>query len=284
MISVVVCSRLLEDYNRLEKNIISTIGNCEFELIRIDNGSNKYSIAAAYNEGIKQANYSFLLFIHEDVHFHTSNWGAIFLKIFKEDEKIGLIGIAGSRIKTKTPTAWWENTRENLVMNLIQQFPDGQKERIQFGFEDQADTEVVCVDGVLLAMRKTMNIEFDERLTGFHNYDQAISMRCREKGFKIVVTKNVLIEHFSVGNKDKNWLRSNSKFYDLYKTYLPCSVEGKIIANKEKAYSHYRLMLNYKGKGERLKLLSYFLQAICFDPFNKSYYREGYKIFERSFK
>ena len=133
MISIVICSIHEGQFNQLKDIIESTIGNVQFELLRIDNSKNDFTIAEAYNEGIKQSTYPFLLFIHEDISIHTSNWGKILLKVFEKDKKIGLIGIAGSKIKTNTPTAWWENTRENLVMNLIQQFPDAEKKEYNLG-------------------------------------------------------------------------------------------------------------------------------------------------------
>src|SRR5690606_8833613 len=43
-------------------------------------------------------------------------------------------------------------------------------------------------------------------------------------GKKIIVTDEILIEHFSEGKLDKSWYTSTSKFHKLYRNDLPISV------------------------------------------------------------
>src|SRR6478609_8828248 len=101
MISIVICSVQESYFVSLEINIHETIGEIDYEIIKIGNVVEKLSIAQAYNQGIEKSKFEFLLFIHEDIIFHTSNWGEILLSIFRANSKIGLIGIAGTKYKSR---------------------------------------------------------------------------------------------------------------------------------------------------------------------------------------
>lgn len=74
MISCIICSRTSTISNELMQNISSTIG-CEYEIITIDNSTNKHNIFQAYNEGIRRAKGEYLCFMHDDILYHTENWG-----------------------------------------------------------------------------------------------------------------------------------------------------------------------------------------------------------------
>lgn len=261
MISIVICSLHEGQFNRLQDNILSTIGNVQFELLRIDNGKNTYTIAEAYNEGISKAQYPYLVFVHEDVLFHTEAWGKKLLEYFENDQRIGLIGLAGSKIKTSIPSSWWENEKENQVMNIIQHYPNGKKERILFGFTEKPLTEVILIDGVFIAMRKT-KLNFDERLKGFHNYDQSISLKNRKAGYKNFVTNEIVIEHYSIGNKDRCWLKSNIELSKLYQKDLPQTLRGKKVTKSQRAYSYLRLYKNYRGVGDKRNAIKTFFKFL----------------------
>ena len=76
MLSIVICSVLPERLLQISQNIHDTIG-VEYEIIAIDNKEKKWPIARAYNEGACQARYPFLFFVHEDVKFHSQDWGSV---------------------------------------------------------------------------------------------------------------------------------------------------------------------------------------------------------------
>ncbi|NJW53654.1 glycosyltransferase [Salinimicrobium oceani] len=261
-ISIIICSKkgILE--KNFRKNIEATVGSVH-EIITIDNSTNRYNIFEAYNLGIRKSKFSYLLFIHEDVLIHTPKFGEILLDYFKNNEEIGLIGLAGSRIKTKIPSSWWEHERENQVMNIIQHYPNGKKEKILFGFTEKPLSEVVLIDGVFMAMRKT-DISFDERLAGFHNYDQSISLRSRKAGYKNFVTNEILLEHYSIGTKDQSWLKSNEQFSALYHDDLPQALNGRKITKDERGYTYFRLYSNYRGFGDKKNAAKAFFKYLYF--------------------
>lgn len=224
MISIIICSRKKSIPTQLVQNINRTIG-IKSELIIIDNSENIYSIFEAYNKGILESKGDYLCFIHDDVIFHTENWGTIINKVFESDSKIGLIGVAGSRVKSKMPSAWWECCQEDLQINIIQHFPDRNEEHWQKGSIENV-VNVAIIDGVFMVARKTNGIYFSKKLKGFHNYDMNLSFEYLKRGFKIVVTNDILIEHYSLGTLNKSWYISTLNLHKIYNKMLPLNLSN----------------------------------------------------------
>jgi glycosyltransferase involved in cell wall biosynthesis len=231
MISLIICSRSAVINNELSVNIESTVG-CPSELIIIDNSENKYSIFEAYNLGISRSKGKYLCFMHDDILLHTNNWGLILLEIFQENEKIGLVGVAGAKIKTKVPSAWWNCPEEEKVMNILQHFNEkkGVKHKWEIGFKNNSNKEeVIAIDGVFMVARKDPRIKFNTTMQGFHNYDLNMSFEYLKYDYKILVTNEILIEHFSNGRMDKAWVNSTFQLHNIYKKILPLKTDNVLI-------------------------------------------------------
>lgn len=229
-ISIIICSRTKILTPGFLENIKSTVG-CDYELITIDNSQNQYSIFEAYNLGIKKSNGEFLCFIHDDIWFHTDNWGVISQNIFNKYNKLGLLGVAGAKLKTKMMSPWWNCHYNQQVINIIQHNKNAEPEKTMVGFDENSEAEVVVIDGVFMALRKSMNIRFSEVMAGHHNYDLNISFECKKIGYQIMVTNQILIEHFSSGMLNKDWLSSTYKIHKIYKSILPLEVKPHILKN-----------------------------------------------------
>lgn len=225
MISVIICSRKKEINEGLLSNIANTIG-CKYELIIVDNSDNKYSIFEAYNFGIKKSKGDFFCYVHDDVLFHTKDWGQEVLKIFEHDKKIGLIGVAGAKIKTRMPSTWWDCPEQFKIINIIQHFKSGIVEHLHQGWNEVDAEEVVVVDGVFMIGRNIDEIYFSKLLTGFHNYDLNLSLEYIKCNYKIIVTNKILLEHFSQGELNTSWCQSTIKIHDLYSDILPIKVSS----------------------------------------------------------
>jgi len=219
MISIIICSKKEVITDELRKNISETIGS-DYELIVIDNSLTSYTIFEAYNMGIAKSRGSILCFMHDDIAIHSKNWGSIANNIFEADLRIGLIGIAGAKTKTKMPSAWWDCAERNRVVNIIQHSHD-RKERQEYGFNGKNIQEVVVIDGVFMMMRKSTNLLFDTTIGRFHNYDLNISIEHCLNNYKVMVTNEILIEHFSQGSINIEWYVSSMRLQELYGRYLP---------------------------------------------------------------
>ena len=117
MISLIICSRRVNIPESLKQNIELTIG-VEFEFVIINNSEKKYSISSAYAEGVCRSKGDILCFMHDDILFHTKNWGESIVRYFNDYPMAGMIGVVGSHFMPKLPSAWWDN--EALEGHLLQ--------------------------------------------------------------------------------------------------------------------------------------------------------------------
>ena len=224
MISLIICSRQPDIPQLLKDNIAETIG-VEYELVVIDNSKNQFSIFQAYNEGVCRARYPYLCFMHEDILFHTQNWGKNVVEHFK-DEKVGLIGVAGGHYMADCPSSWNSTLvySENYLMSSIE---NGLKETTHFNrlsYFNGLSVEVVAVDGVWFCTPKSLfkKAKFDDQtFKGFHCYDLDICFQVRNTGHKVLVVSDVLIEHFSGGNWNIEWFENLLLFFNKWKECLP---------------------------------------------------------------
>ena len=266
MLSIIICSRTQIISNDLSENIKDTVG-CEYELIVIDNSENTYSIFEVYNLGIDKSTGDYLCFIHDDILFHTTGWGNTIKRVFSEDKQIGLIGVAGAKSKTKMPSLWWSCPQEDKIASLIQHIPDRETERWNSGFEKEFLVEVVAVDGVFMAMRKDDRIRFNPEMTGFHNYDLNLSFECKKLGYKIMVTNEILIEHFSLGTIKGEWVESSYQLYTLYKNSWSFGLVNKK-TNKKQEIANALWFINESLKFKKYKIaLSIWKELFYLNPF-----------------
>ncbi|MFM6994724.1 MAG: glycosyltransferase [Sediminibacterium sp.] len=222
MLSIIICSQSKLLCKQLVANIRKTIG-IPFDLEIITDAA---SITQAYQKGLKNRKQDFCLFLHEDVLFHTKGWGKSLLNYFKSDPLLGLIGVAGAKTHTFVPSAWWDCAEKDKVIRLLQHKLDAQKEDQNQGFDGTNLVEVAVVDGVFMALRKEVGAHFDQALFGFHGYDLDISLAVQEKGYKVAVMQDVLLEHFSLGNLHLGWLNAILQVHRKHKLVLPLAKGG----------------------------------------------------------
>lgn len=222
MLSIIICSKTPYINPVLEKNIQETAG-IEYELIAIDNSKNEFSIFSAYNSGIKRSIYPNICFVHGDVLFKTNNWGSLVCRHL-DDKNVGIIGIAGGDLVTKVPAPW---SVSGIAKNFIQS-DSSTKRRSDIHFDQKKygsiNQEVVLLDGVWLCMRRKIfeKIRFDDiTFSGFHVYDIDICLQAKMSGYKNFVIYDIVIEHFSHGLRNKEWVMNMLKVFKKWKSILP---------------------------------------------------------------
>jgi glycosyltransferase involved in cell wall biosynthesis len=220
MISIVICSINQEFFNQVEQSVATTIG-LPYEIIRINNTVTNFGICKAYNEGAKKAKYDYLCFMHEDILFKSNNWGNILVDFFNARADVGLIGVAGSTYKSLVPSMWAQGLFNTDYRNIIQRYKDGvpvSEANIKKGFN-----EVQTLDGVFLFTKKKIwgNHAFDEdNFDKFHCYDLDFSLQVGQH-HKLFVCNEILIEHFSSGSLNKDWVEYSIRLSEKWKHRLP---------------------------------------------------------------
>jgi hypothetical protein len=110
-------------------------------------------------------------------------------------------------------------------MNVVQFYKDSLRNSIHFFINpfNENKAEVVALDGVFLAMTKGVWNEnkYDEKLLKkFHGYDLDISLSIKQKR-KLFVVYDILLEHYSPGIIDLNWMIEIIKVHKKWKKQLP---------------------------------------------------------------
>lgn len=225
MVSIIIASTSHDLAEAIEKNIADTIG-LPFEIIVVENKCAPRSLCAVYNEAAAVAKYDFVCLMHEDICIHTMNWGAIALGIM-DDPEVGVIGVAGGTYKSLTPAGWAcpGLEGEGNKVNLIQHYKYTNAAPVLEYYNSNEDklAKVATVDGVWMFTRKKVIVDFpfdNQLLNGFHGYDIDFCLNVSGQ-FKVVVTFDILIEHYSEGNYDRAWLEAMLKIHTKHRENLP---------------------------------------------------------------
>jgi len=222
MLSIVICSKDKILSKELVDNIINTVG-VDYEIIHIDNSENKYSIFSAYNLGFNKSKYPYICYVHEDVYFHSQNWGERVIAHLQVPQT-GIIGLAGGDLVSRVPAAWSGFLSQSK--NIIQSDRTGKEPtkivRKPENFT-QSERPVILLDGVFMCMKRELmeNIHFDEKMKGFHGYDFDISIQSTVKGFVNYVIYDIELEHFSRGKTDAVYYRNLITVFKKWESYLP---------------------------------------------------------------
>lgn len=208
-------------FANIANNIKATIG-VEFEIIKIDNRENKYSICQAYNKGAEKAKYNFICFVHEDVMFVSQNWGITFTQHFSVNNSLGVVGLGGSYYKGPFASGWGALEKKLDFVNIQMQALDGNFEIFYNNPGGGALTETVILDGVLLFTQKKVwqLVKFNEQIKGFHFYDIDFCLRLFLSGYKAAVENTVTVKHFSRGKFDDRWVVAALQYHKKNKKLI----------------------------------------------------------------
>ena len=230
MISLIICSKYPETAAALAKNIQETIG-VDYEIIHIDNSCRQYGICEAYNIGVERAKGDYLCFMHEDLIFHSYNWGAS-VEYYLGNGATDMLGIAGSFY---VPAHYdWRFGKLGYV-NLIQglhtfgEHPVYYNKGIRWNVTAPLK-RVAIVDGCWFCIKKEYfldgKLKFDsETFNDFHLYDSDISMQANMAGLTISVSSDIIIEHTSEGYYTNAFKEGNADFINKWKDHLPYAVK-----------------------------------------------------------
>jgi hypothetical protein len=225
MISVIISTTNAAYLKNVSENIEQTIG-VPYELLTYQNANGEKGLCEIYNQGVNDAQYGVLCFMHDDIDIKTSNWGGTILSSFNDDPELGLIGISGCDYKSVTLSGWYCRYEGSEYCRLIQSYRDKTKPGAYQYYNTknyQHLAPVATVDGAWFCTTKKIAQEcrFDNiTFKGFHSYDIDFSLSVSKK-YKVAVTFDVLIEHFSEGNFDKTWYTEALKLHAKWNLQLP---------------------------------------------------------------
>ncbi|OGX91080.1 glycosyltransferase [Hymenobacter coccineus] len=272
MISIIICSRDSETLRNVSLNVEQTIGVAH-EVVAIDNSRGEYGICQAYNLGAKRSKYDVLCFMHEDLCFHTPNWGGKVAEILS-DRSIGVLGVAGGMYQLRAPVPWWFMGTAYMREQVLHSVP-GEASTLHFvNPQEQSLADVAVVDGLWLCSTKAVweQHPFDEKtFPAFHFYDMDYCTSIFPH-YRVCVTFDILIEHYSKGSINEAWLANALNYQRKWKQQLPFGVIK--IAKEQNAELERRGILDFidkfiPSKIPSGKIVSSFAQLLSIAPLSR---------------
>ncbi len=245
MITFIVCSIREDHLSGLAENLAATAG-VEFELLAHDNRETRWGLARVYNRLAGRARHPLLCFVHEDVRFLSPpGWGREITAFYSAHPEAGVVGFAGSQVKTRADSGWG-NLRPYNRQNLVQHGGSGGARTIRLNPAREPFSRVTVLDGLCHFVPKAVweTHRFDEvTFPGFHLYDLDFSTQVALDRSNFVC-HTVLAEHFSPGSCNEAWGVATDDYHLKWSAKLPISCVPLTPDQLERceAYSAYRAL------------------------------------------
>jgi hypothetical protein len=136
------------------------------------------------------------------------------------------VGVAGTKYLFRDNPLWNIAGRPFLFGRVIHAPKDEEECYLTVFSEEEGDGEVVAVDGLFFAARRSLfeKIKFDQyTFDGFHFYDLDICMQAR-KTHRLITTHDILVKHKSWGRSGPEWEEYGKRFLKKYRHQLPLSI------------------------------------------------------------
>lgn len=273
MLSLIICTRDAGALAAVSASVATTIG-VPYEIIAVDNARGQYGICEAYNIGAARAQHPLLCFMHEDIRFHTPNWGLVVVEVLA-DPTIGVLGVTGGQYQVAAPAAWWGCGLDRCRENVLNVFPDGHTEMDLRNPEGQELTDVAVVDGLWMCSRKEVwqAHPFDATVfTDFHFYDVDYCTELYLDGLRVCVTFRLLIEHHSRGSVNASWLLNALRYQQKRRHVLPFGPvlplqpeRGKLELSALQEFTGRLIQADYAGR----VIVKYLLKCLSINPLNR---------------
>ncbi|WMC93878.1 glycosyltransferase family protein [Kineothrix sp. MB12-C1] len=148
----------------------------EIELIEIREAS---SMTAGYNEGMQSSDAKYKVYMHQDVFIRNKYFIMDIMNIFKEDNKIGLIGLVGSLVLPADAVMWYG---ERVAFGS-EEVP---VENYRYSVMEDGYWEVEAVDGLLMVTQ--YDVPWREDLfDGWDYYDISQCFEMKRRKYSVVV-------------------------------------------------------------------------------------------------
>ncbi|WP_196604809.1 glycosyltransferase family protein [Pectinatus haikarae] len=183
-ISFIVCTNDERKYSKCLQYIrkIYLPKNYEWEIIPVHGAS---SIASGYNSAMKISDAKYKVYLHNDVYIINHNMIYDMLRLFKFHSKLGLIGVAGTKL---LPTNCVWGAGADKYGKVYHYLPD--EDKVLFtDFTNNvkmagAYESVEAVDGILMMTQYDV-LWREDIFKGWHYYDLSQCMEFIKLGYEI---------------------------------------------------------------------------------------------------
>ena len=223
-ITVIFCSKKNGEENKGFIDHIKETCGCDLNVICVHNPDG-ISISKIYadmtvNEEIET---NIIVYIHDDIEFLRKGWGKEILRLFNENEKYGIIGVAGSA-QFDENGAWWNY--EKKFGQVLHRW-EGKSWLTAFSpLLDKDLQEVAVIDGLFIAIhKKRISENFSRELDGYDIHfclSNLLKKKC-----KIGVTTNIRVAHNSIGKLKDSWYKNREIINEEFGRKFPIDILKK---------------------------------------------------------
>ncbi len=180
----------------LERNFLASPFLSELHNLQVLVQENYTSAAKAYNNGINRSSSDLIIFVHQDV-FLPRRWlsqlETALGQLEEADPRWGVLGCFGTT-ETGQYVGYVYTTGQGVV-----------------GKAFKVPVPVQTLDEIVLVIRKSSGLRFDERLRGFHFYGTDICMAAARRGHRCYA-----IPAFCIHNTHQQLILPE-EFYECYR-------------------------------------------------------------------
>jgi len=180
-ISFITCVNDDKQYKKMINSINDLLipDGYKIECISVRNAS---SMAGGYNAAMAESDSKYKVYLHQDVLILNKRFLFDILTIFQNDERVGALGVVGSRRVPGTCLWWNDDDKLGCLLDMW----TGQEVLYDYGPMTAEWETASIVDGLLIATQ--YDIEWRSDLfDGWHLYDSSQCCEFKRHGYKVVV-------------------------------------------------------------------------------------------------
>lgn len=229
-LTVVFCTRETDYENKEEfMNMLQNTAGCEITISMVSNPDG-ISLSQIYGD-VLESEYiksDIVVFVHDDIEFLRDGWGKEVIRLFKDNKKYGIIGVAGSA-QFDQNGAWWNYDKK---YGQVLHRHEGKTWLSTFSpLLDKDLEEVAVIDGVFIAIdKRRITQNFVDNIESKRMYDIAFclaNLTDKKNKYKIGVTTNIRIAHNSLGKIDDSWYEARDTVNEMFGEFYPIDVSAK---------------------------------------------------------
>lgn len=182
-VSFIICTnhdQYFRECKEYIQNLIIPTGYST-EVVPITNAT---SMCAGYNQGIRESDAKYKVYLHQDVFILNRNFLSDTLKIFAANDRIGMLGMVGTKRLPDNGCMWTTPMRtgalRSCVLNTVDDYFDLPISKTR------GSAPVQAVDGLLIMTQYDLPWREDLKL-GWDFYDISQSLEFINAGYRIVV-------------------------------------------------------------------------------------------------
>ncbi len=209
------------------------------------------SMAAGYDEARLASDAQYKVYLHQDVEITNENFIAEILAEFRRNQRVGLIGMIGTKCLHPDCT-WWDGAEENRAGGAGQVFAD--RERCDLDLSELMEKEweqVEAVDGILMATQYDLPWRSDI-MDGWHFYDISQCLEYTRAGYRIMVPrqKSLWTMHHRPAEMRDGWL----ELWDKYRRRVMLEYTEEILPPARLKEREILLVVcDHEGREDRIR-------------------------------